>query len=66
VRKYFARAELPGVAKSGIGDGTGAGLGLGAAFRSDAGAADAVVEPGCFTIMALMGVLGTTPGDLGV
>jgi hypothetical protein len=26
----------------------------------------AVVEPGYFTIMALMGVLGASPGDLGI
>jgi transcriptional regulator with XRE-family HTH domain len=39
-----------------------AGVAIGTVRKIETGA---VVEPGYFTVMALMGVLGTSPGDLG-
>jgi transcriptional regulator with XRE-family HTH domain len=39
-----------------------AGVGIATVRKIETGA---VVEPGYFTVMALMDVLGTSPGDLG-
>jgi transcriptional regulator with XRE-family HTH domain len=40
-----------------------AGVGIATVRKIETGA---VVEPGYFTVMALMSVLGTSPGELGV
>jgi transcriptional regulator with XRE-family HTH domain len=51
--------ETAGITQEGL--AAQAGVGVATVRKIETGA---VVEPGYFTVMALMGVLGTSPGEL--